>query len=134
MGRPRKRTEKEEQRHRLKLLYPDAIDLMEAVLKDQVKDKKGRKQRVSAGQRLEVATRIMDHVVGRPSQSQPVSVETELPPIRHVEIVKNYEVPAAEVETSVVVEPEAPATRKDWLEKIEQEALEGASPAVEDGL
>lgn len=142
MARP-KRSEKERQRDKLKELFPDAIDLMRAVLRDESKDTRGRKVVATMSQKLAIAHRIVDQVVGRPAQAVPMGPDNDRPPISTLEIVKSYGEavsPTEDISTDSFDElipvnspPPGPIDREDWLQAVEKEAL-GAVDIPAEGL
>ena len=137
MSRIRK-TEKERQRDKLKDLYPDAVELMKAALTG--KDSKGKKVEATLSQKLAIAHRIVDQVVGRPAQAVPTGPENDRPPVNTLEIYKSYEgdeppanavlpddlVLVDEAEPPPPPEP-GPSNREEWLKELEEEVLAGAA-------
>tara|TARA_Y100000310_G_scaffold339416_1_gene431996 strand:+ start:1442 stop:1858 length:417 start_codon:yes stop_codon:yes gene_type:complete len=127
----KKQSEKQEQRNRLKALYPDAVSYMAAALRDELKDQEGKKIVATVGQKLDIAKQVVDQVVGRPAQSVALGGDPDRPPITTLEVVKTYDgmTTAAEPGLDALIpaeEPEAgPRNRDEWLKKVEDEALAG---------
>lgn len=131
-------TEKQKQKDAIKALFPISVETMEKILKDELKDKRGLKVKVTGKMRLDVAMRVMDQVIGRPAQAVTVGGDAELPPIRTLEVRKTYvnrdDAPTETVDpklTSVGPRPDNipqahdhdTATRAAWLKQIEEEAM-----------
>lgn len=129
-----KKSEKEEMRDKLKGLFPDAVDLMAKALKDDLKDKAGRKVKVTVGQKLAIAHSVVDQVLGRPPQGTALGTDKERIPITTLEVVKYVEKPIIEesmddvpgdVPSELEIEPEyiALTPRDNWLQDMENEAV-----------
>ena len=125
-----KKSEKEELRDKLKGLFPDAVDLMGKALKDELKDKTGRKVKVTVGQKLAIAHSVVDQVLGRPPQGTALGTDKEKIPITTLEVVKYVENPVlddpmddvpGELETEPVSVALTP--RDSWLQDMENEAV-----------
>ena len=125
-----KNSEKEEMRDKLKGLFPDAVDLMAKALKDDLKDKTGRKVKVTVGQKLAIAHSVVDQVLGRPPQGTALGTDKEKIPITTLEVVKYVENPVlddpmddvpGELETEPVSVALTP--RDSWLQDMENEAV-----------
>lgn len=131
-------TEKQKQKDAIKALFPISVETMEMILKDELKDKRGKKVKVTGKMRLDVALRVMDQVVGRPAQAVTVGGDAELPPIRTLEVRKTYvnrdDSPTESVDPNLIDVgprpdniPQAPledtVTRAAWLKQIEEEAM-----------
>lgn len=131
-----KRSEKEIQRDKLKALFPDAVDLMKAALRDEAVNGKGQKMKATLAQKLAIAHRIVDQVVGRPAQAAPTGPDNDRPPVTTLEVSKSYDndpnpgadipdnLPGQNGELIPDNDPEpGPGTRAEWLEEVEKEAL-----------
>jgi hypothetical protein len=96
-------------------LFSPSLEVMKAVLKDELKDKRGVKVKVTGKMRLDVALRVMDQTVGRAPQAITTGGDEDKVPIRTLEVRKSYTdpikpepeekadpnlMPAAEVERS----------------------------------
>lgn len=131
MARKAKKTEKQEQRERLKSLYPDAVEYMRLALKGELKNVDGKKQHATVGQKLDIAKIVVDQVVGRPAQSTPIGGDSERPPVNTLEVIKTYETlpgAASPLSGDMVPFDEPPAgaaNREEWLQALEDEALAG---------
>ena len=125
-----KKSEKEEMRDKLKGLFPDAVDLMGKALKDELKDKTGRKVKVTVGQKLAIAHSVVDQVLGRPPQGTALGTDKEKIPITTLEVVKYVENPVLDdpmddVPSELETEPVSVALtpRDSWLQDMENEAV-----------
>ena len=125
-----KKSEKEEMRDKLKGLFPDAVDLMAKALKDDLKDKTGRKVKVTVGQKLAIAHSVVDQVLGRPPQGTALGTDKEKIPITTLEVVKYVENPVLDdpmddVPSELETEPVSVALtpRDSWLQDMENEAV-----------
>jgi hypothetical protein len=121
-----KKSEKEEMRDTLKELFPDSVGLMVKVLKDDLKDRAGRRIKTTVGQRLAIAHEVVQQVLGRAPQGTALGTETVKAPITTLEVVKYVERALSEggeeVAASVGEEEKDLRTREDWLEELEKEA------------
>lgn len=125
-----KKSEKEEMRDKLKGLFPDAVDLMAKALKDDLKDKTGRKVKVTVGQKLAIAHSVVDQVLGRPPQGTALGTDKEKIPITTLEVVKYVENPVLDdpmddVPGELELEPVSVALtpRDSWLQDMENKAV-----------
>jgi hypothetical protein len=125
-----KKSEKQQQRDRVKKLFPDAIEFMEKVLKDKVRSRSGdRRVAVTSKQRLDVALWIANQSVGRAIQAPTTAGETEQTPVHTLEVIKTYEdaeqavLDAAPGDLIPVPDDLDESSRVDWLKRIEEEAL-----------
>ena len=125
-----KKSEKEAMRDKLKGLFPDAVDLMAKALKDDLKDKTGRKVKVTVGQKLAIAHSVVDQVLGRPPQGTALGTDKEKIPITTLEVVKYVENPVLDdpmddVPGELELEPVSVALtpRDSWLQDMENKAV-----------
>ncbi len=112
-------------------LFPDALEYMEKALTDKLPSLNGKLQRATVGQKLDISFRIVDQVVGKPAQAAQRGGDTDLPPVRHVEVVKAYDaaqLSAAEPDAAKAAaeEPDMP-TRESWLDELNEAAVQAAS-------
>lgn len=122
-----KKSEKEAMRDSLKVLFPNAVILMDKVLNDDLKDRAGRRVKTTVSQRLAIAHEVVQQTLGRAPQGTTLGIETTKVPITTLEVVKQVERLLPEVSRNLVsidAPLVAPNTRETWLEEIEKEALE----------
>ena len=65
----KKPTEKQAHKDAIKNMFPSAVEVMAAVLKDELKDKANKKVQVTGKMRLDVALRVVDQTIGRAPQA-----------------------------------------------------------------
>ena len=141
-------TEKQRQKDSLKELFPRSVEVMGAILNDELKDKRGVKMKVTAKMMSDVANRVVDQTLGRAPQSVAAGGDADLPPIKTLEVRKSYvNNNDAPTESAATVDPELTsagerpegneglgfpvslASRQSWLKTIEDEANAATIPA-----
>lgn len=127
------KTKRQEQRDAILELFPDSVELMGKVLRDELFSKNGKKVSITGKQRLDVATLVVGLTVGRATPAQTGGPDTDLPPIRVIEVRKSYvtrgDAPTITDDQPIIAmsEPAEGASREQWLDGLQKEAVQASS-------